>query len=123
MASTFDSLLAMILFTLFITRGHGQCVLKDITVGTERTSREIQGKQEWKVMFINPCKCPQQDLIVSCDGYQTVEKVDPNVFTPIGNNRCIVNGGRPIAPFGRVEFLYAWDPPFIFVPHSSQVHC
>nr|GEY23762.1 TPD1 protein homolog 1B-like [Tanacetum cinerariifolium] len=104
--------------------GHGQCALKDITVGTERTSREIQGKQEWKVMFINTCKCPQQALVVSCPGFQTVEKVDPSLFAPVsGMSKCVVNGGRPIAPFGSVEFLYAWDPPFIFVPVSSQVHC
>ena len=97
--------------------GHGQCALKDITVGTERTSRHIQGKQEWKVMF-------QQALVVSCPGFQTVEKVDPRLFAPMsGTNRCVVNGGRPIAPSGKVEFLYAWDPPSFFVPLFSQVLC
>ncbi|KAF5773101.1 hypothetical protein HanXRQr2_Chr13g0584901 [Helianthus annuus] len=123
MASTFETLLTIILFTLFITGGYAQCALKDITVGTERTSRQIHGKQEWKVMFINTCNCAQQNLVVSCNGFQTVERVDPNLFIPIGNNRCLVNGGRPIAPYERVEFLYAWDPPFIFVPHSSQLNC
>ncbi|XP_076957419.1 uncharacterized protein LOC143632888 [Bidens hawaiensis] len=102
--------------------GFGQCGLKDITIGTERTTAQIQGKQEWNVSIINTCKCPQQALTVSCDGFQTVEKVDPNVFAPVGN-KCSVNGGKPVAPFGTVQFLYAWDPPFIFVPISSQVVC
>ncbi|KAK1429407.1 hypothetical protein QVD17_11616 [Tagetes erecta] len=108
---------------------HGQCALKDITVGTERTTREIGGKQEWNVSFVNTCKCPQQNLIVSCDDFHTLEKVDPNVFKPIGNNQCLVNGGLPIEAFAKVGFLYAWDPPFIFVPRSSQpeknpiLHC
>ena len=99
-----------------------QCELKDITIGTERTSSVIQGKQEWNVSVINTCKCPQQALMVSCNGFQTAEKVDPEVFAPNGDN-CSVNGGRPIAPFSAVQFLYAWDPPFIFVPVSSQVNC
>lgn len=110
------------LFSLFV--GHGQCALKDITVGTERTSRQIQGKQEWKVMFINNCTCSQQELVVSCPGFQTVEKVDPRLFAPIsGTSDCIVNGRQPIARFRNVEFLYAWDPPFLFVPVSSKVRC
>ncbi|XP_024995495.1 TPD1 protein homolog 1-like [Cynara cardunculus var. scolymus] len=118
MAST----LLIFLFTLLI-KGYGQCELKDITVGTERTSIQIEGKQEWNVSFINSCKCPQQSLTVSCNGFQSVEKVDPNIFAPVANNNCIVNGGRPIAAFATVWFLYAWDPPFIFVPVSSQVNC
>ncbi|KAL8216975.1 hypothetical protein R6Q57_023812 [Mikania cordata] len=82
MTSTFESFLIMIFFALII-RG---CALKDIAVGTERSSREVQDKQEWKVEFINSCKCSQQELIVSCKGYQSVEKVDPNVFKSVGNN-------------------------------------
>ncbi|KAM0061536.1 hypothetical protein Hdeb2414_s0004g00137261 [Helianthus debilis subsp. tardiflorus] len=121
MASTLHALLAILLFNLLL-KGFCQCELKDITIGTERTSATIQGKQEWSVSFINTCKCAQQALTVSCDGFQTVEKVDPNVFAPVGKN-CSVNGGRPIATFATVQFLYAWDPPFIFVPVSSQVVC
>ncbi|KAL8243170.1 hypothetical protein R6Q59_009428 [Mikania micrantha] len=116
-------LLLAILLSSLLFKGFCQCELKDITIGTERTSRQIQGKQEWNVSFINTCKCSQKALVVSCDGFQTVEKVDPNVFEPTANNNCTVNGGRPIAPFSTVSFLYAWDPPFIFVPVSSQVVC
>ncbi|KAL7595333.1 TPD1 protein homolog 1 [Lactuca sativa] len=122
MPSTFVSLLTIILFTLLVN-GYGQCELKDITVGTERTNREVGGKEEWKVSFINTCKCPQKSLIVSCDGFQSTETVDPNLFASVGNNNCIVNGGQPIGPFATVGFVYAWDPPFIFVPRSSQVQC
>ncbi|KAI3691025.1 hypothetical protein L2E82_49239 [Cichorium intybus] len=121
MASTFQTLI-IVLFSLLI-KGYGQCELKDITVGTERTPRQIGGKQEWNVSFINTCKCPQQGLIVSCNGFQSVENVDLGVFAPVGNNNCIVNGGRAIAPFATVHFVYAWDPPFIFVPVSSRVQC
>ncbi|KAK9080823.1 hypothetical protein SSX86_000581 [Deinandra increscens subsp. villosa] len=113
---------AILLLSNLVFKGLCQCELQDITVGTERTSAQIQGVQEWKVSFINTCKCPQQALVVSCDGFRTVEKVDPDVFSPVGNN-CSVNGGRPIAPFTTVYFLYAWDPPFIFVPVSSSVVC
>ncbi|CAH1454398.1 unnamed protein product [Lactuca virosa] len=90
MGSIFQ-IIIVVLFTLSF-KGYGQCEIKDITVGTERTSEQIQGKQEWKVSFINTCKCSQQALIVSCNGYQTVEKVDPSIFAPVGNNNCIVNG-------------------------------
>ncbi|KAL7597395.1 TPD1 protein homolog 1B [Lactuca sativa] len=120
MGSIFQILLVLFMLSF---KGYGQCEIKDITVGTERTSEQIQGKQEWKVSFINTCRCSQQALIVSCNGFQTVEKVDPSIFARVGNNNCIVNGGRAIAPFMTVQFLYAWDPPFIFVPISSQVQC
>ncbi|KVH96508.1 uncharacterized protein At1g05835-like [Cynara cardunculus var. scolymus] len=121
MASCNSSLLAILLFNLLF-QGFCQCELKDITIGTERTPAQIEGKQEWNVSFINTCKCPQQALTVSCDGFQSVEKVNPDIFARVGNN-CTVNGGRPIAPFATVQFLYAWDPPFIFVPISSHVDC
>lgn len=93
-------------------------------MGTERTDRQVEGKQEWKVSFINTCKnCPQKALTVSCDGFQSTEKVDPKLFASVGNNKCIVNDGGPIGPSASISFLYAWEPPFIFVPVSSQVQC
>ncbi|KAI3687126.1 hypothetical protein L1987_80817 [Smallanthus sonchifolius] len=78
--------------------GYAQCELKEITVETERTSRQVEG-------------------------FQSVERVYPDVLASVGNNSCIVNRGRPIGGSESIEFLYAWDPPFIFVPISSKVEC
>nr|KAJ0200536.1 hypothetical protein LSAT_V11C600309960 [Lactuca sativa] len=122
MTSTYVSLLAIILFT-FLVKGQGQCQLKDLTVLSSKTPRQIQGVQEWQVMFINNCKCSLKGVTVSCKGFHSVENVDPNVFAPIGNDRCIVNGGRPIQPFASVMFLYADPQHFVFEPLSHDMVC
>ncbi|CAI9264753.1 unnamed protein product [Lactuca saligna] len=122
MASTFESLVTIIFFTLLV-QGHGQCQLKDLTVLTSKTPRQIQDVQEWQVMFVNNCKCNLKDIIVSCKGFQSLEDVDPNVFAPIGNDKFIVNGGLPIEPFASVMFLYADPQHFVFEPVSHDMVC
>ncbi|XP_022728836.1 uncharacterized protein LOC111284442 [Durio zibethinus] len=53
------------------------CVLNDITVGSVRTGKEIQGKPEWKVAVTNNCKSTQHELKLACQGFQSVETEDP----------------------------------------------
>ncbi|KAH1131644.1 hypothetical protein J1N35_003022 [Gossypium stocksii] len=56
------------------------CSLNDIIVGTVRTGVEVQGMAEWKVTITNNCNCAQHKLTPSCEGFQSRETVDPNIF-------------------------------------------
>ncbi|KAG4190426.1 hypothetical protein ERO13_A07G029700v2 [Gossypium hirsutum] len=97
-----------------INAGFCVCSLNDIIVGT------VPGMAEWKVTITNNCKCAQHKLTLSCEGFQSRETVDPNIFQKQDNN-CQVIDGNALNGFASVSFAYAWDPPFIMFPSGSIV--
>lgn len=98
---------------------YGECGVKDLVIGTVRSGRQIQGKPEWNVQIVNKCNCSQSNIFLSCQGFQTVEPVDPAIFSKHGD-QCSVNKGFPIASQNEVTFSYAWDPPFFLFPLSTR---
>lgn len=119
--------ITLLLVSCFVSRGaRGEsCDLNSITIGTVRSGREIQGKPEWNVQVVSTCKsCALTNIELSCQGFQTVEAIDPSIFQfQKDGDRCLVNGGRPLQPQASVRFSYAWDPPFLLRPFSALVMC
>ncbi|KAK7383454.1 hypothetical protein VNO78_29133 [Psophocarpus tetragonolobus] len=101
--------------------GFSQCSLKDLSVSQTQTGAKVQGKSEWVVTIRNNCECVQKDVILNCDGFQTVEQIDPSIFS-ISRNGCLVNNGQPIYK-DAVKFKYAWDESFALSPKSSEIGC
>ncbi|XP_060178715.1 TPD1 protein homolog 1-like [Lycium barbarum] len=99
------------------------CDLNNITIGTIRSGNEIKGKPEWNVVVVNNCDCPMLNMLLSCNGFQTTEPVDPAIFKPIGNDTCSINNGSSIKPKDSVKFSYAWDPPCFLRPTSVVASC
>lgn len=96
--------------------------MSNLVIGTIRSGREIQGKAEWNVIVENHCNCAQSNITLNCRGFQSVERVEPSIFS-VSGDRCLVNNGNSLVGFGSVKFSYAWDPPFILMPNSSVVRC
>ncbi|XP_055808408.1 protein TAPETUM DETERMINANT 1-like [Solanum dulcamara] len=115
--------ITLLLLTL-LSKGVCSCDLNNITIGTIRSGREIMGKPEWNVVVVNNCdNCTMQKMLLSCNGFQTTEPVDPTIFKPVGNNTCSVNNGNSIPPKYTVKFSYAWDPPFFLRQTSVNTSC
>ncbi|KAB2072715.1 hypothetical protein ES319_A07G034600v1 [Gossypium barbadense] len=108
-----DGFVAILVLGL-VGQGFCVCSLNDIIVGT------VPGMAEWKVTITNNCKCAQHKLTLSCEGFQSRETVDPNIFQKQDNN-CQVIDGNALNGFASVSFAYAWDPPFIMFPSGSIV--
>lgn len=111
---------AVLSILCFISTAYGEYGVKDLV--TVRSGRQIQGKPEWNVQIVNKCNCSQSNIFLSCQGFQTVEPVDPAIFSKHGD-QCSVNKGLPIASKKEVTFSYAWDPPFFLFPLSTRSLC
>ncbi|KAK7318986.1 hypothetical protein RJT34_03696 [Clitoria ternatea] len=116
-------ILSIVLFSVLISQGYSQCSLKDISVSQQRTGVMVQGKPEWKVTVTNKCACGQKNVILNCDGFQTVEPLNPLILTVSNPGPyCLVTPGYPIYR-DPVTFNYAWDVSFPLNPISSQIIC
>ncbi|KAE9590115.1 hypothetical protein Lal_00033708 [Lupinus albus] len=121
MASTISNI-SILLFICFISQGYGQrCSFKDISITQSETGVKIMGKTEWIVYIYNKCTCDQVNVKLNCQGFQTVEKIDPKILNLLGD-QCLLNFGKSIFE-NTVSFKYAWDKSFPFTPVSSNVRC
>ncbi|XP_028760725.1 protein TAPETUM DETERMINANT 1-like [Neltuma alba] len=117
-----------ILATLFLLLGliaHGKatnCSLRDISVSQSKTGAIVQNKPEWMVTIENKCTCVQLNLKLKCNGFQTVENIDPSVFQVSSDGLCLVNNGQPVYT-KPITFKYAWDNSFPLTPSSSTIAC
>ncbi|XVF35628.1 hypothetical protein REPUB_Repub18cG0162500 [Reevesia pubescens] len=118
--NTKDFQTALSKFILILNVGFCLCSVNDITVGSVRTGKEIQGKPEWKVTITNNCKCNQHQLRLACKGFQSTETVDPNILLKQSDN-CLLLKGNALKGFSSVSFAYAWDPTFLLSPSGSIV--
>ncbi|XP_007043226.2 PREDICTED: TPD1 protein homolog 1 [Theobroma cacao] len=121
MAAILKSLFALVFLSL-IGHGYCQCSLDNISVSQTKTGTTVQNKPEWQVTISNNCSCTQSELKLSCDGFQTVEKVDSSVMTQT-RGECLINSGQQVARHSNLSFKYAWDTSFPLNPLSSQVNC
>ncbi|KAJ8534954.1 hypothetical protein K7X08_016682 [Anisodus acutangulus] len=122
MATIVKLSITLLLLTL-LSKGVCGCDLNNITIGTIRSGKEIKGKPEWNVVVVNNCDCPMQNMLLSCNDFQTTEPVDTAIFKPAGDNKCSINNGNSIKPKDTVKFSYAWDPPFLLRPTSVVASC
>ncbi|MCE5166750.1 hypothetical protein HAX54_025736 [Datura stramonium] len=121
--TTMVNLSLTLFLIILLSKGVGGCDLNNITIGTIRSGKEIKGKPEWNVIVVNNCDCPMQKMLLSCNGFQTTEAVDPSIFKPEGDNTCSIKNGNSIPPKDTVKFSYAWDPPFLLRPTSVVTSC
>jgi hypothetical protein len=63
-------------------------------------------------------QCDQSQIMLSCNGFQSFEGVDPLILKKIGDN-CLLYNGHLLSPRNIDVFAYASDSSFPFVPVSS----
>ncbi|CAL0329692.1 unnamed protein product [Lupinus luteus] len=121
MASTIN-IVSTLLFLCFTSQGYGLlCSINDISVKQSQSGAKNFGKPEWVVSITNKCDCVQVNVRLNCQGFQTVEKVDPSILKVLGNE-CLLNFGNAISK-DPITFKYAWDNSFPLNPVSSELDC
>ncbi|GAV60545.1 hypothetical protein CFOL_v3_04075, partial [Cephalotus follicularis] len=103
--------------------GYCQCSINNVKISQSATKRLVRKVPEWNVTITNNCACSQLDVKLDCNGFKTVEKVDPSIMTMSGAECLIVNNGNPLHPHDTVSFTYASATSFPFTPVSSQIAC
>ncbi|RCV33342.1 hypothetical protein SETIT_7G076500v2 [Setaria italica] len=101
------------------------CRRGDVVVRQRATGRTVEGKPEYAVEVRNACRCAQSRVVLRCYGLSSVEAVDPRAIRAVDAERCLLRGGRALAPRGgaAVRFTYAWMTPQDFPLVSAQPHC
>uniref|UniRef100_A0A0A0LEA1 Uncharacterized protein n=1 Tax=Cucumis sativus TaxID=3659 RepID=A0A0A0LEA1_CUCSA len=112
----------VLFFFCLLSKGNCECVLNDIAISQTTTGSIVQGKQVWKATITNNCICGQSSLKLDCNGFNTVQAVDPSILA-VSGSVCLVNGGQPIFQSTPISFTYASDNAFPFKPLSSQISC
>ncbi|CAL0329689.1 unnamed protein product [Lupinus luteus] len=121
MASTIN-IVSSLLFLCLISQGYGlPCTLSDLSIKQSPTGAKIQGKPEWVVTITNKCTCVQVNVLLNCQGFQTVEEIDPSILK-VSGKECLVNFGNAISK-DPITFKYAWDKSFPLNPISSEIAC
>ncbi|RLM66667.1 LGC1 precursor [Panicum miliaceum] len=106
------------------TKPPAGCRRGDLVVRQRATGRTVEGKPEYAVEVRNACRCAQSRVVLRCYGLSSVEAVDPRAIRAVDGERCLLRGGRALAPRGgAVLFTYAWMTPQDFPLVSSQAHC
>ncbi|KAF8715386.1 hypothetical protein HU200_027026 [Digitaria exilis] len=103
----------------------GGCRRGDVVVRQRLTGRTVEGKPEYAVEVRNACRCAQSRVVLRCYGLSSVEAVDPRAIRAVDDERCLLRGGRALAPRGGgvVRFTYAWMTPQDFPLVSAHPHC
>ncbi|PRQ26698.1 hypothetical protein RchiOBHm_Chr6g0297461 [Rosa chinensis] len=115
-------LCAVFLFGLNVGGQCFGCSVKDISIEQSQTGKSVKNKPEWNVTIANGCSCSQLNVKLACDGFQTVEDIDPSILS-VSGGECLVKNGQPVYANGGFNFFYAWDTSFSFNPISSQIAC
>ncbi|CAN6583058.1 unnamed protein product [Malus baccata var. baccata] len=118
MASRFVNFSLLVFVCSLIVGGYCQpCTLDNLKIAEGKIS-----DVKWHVTITNDCLCSQQDVKLSCDGFQSAEPIDPSILSKSGGE-CLVNNGQPIYGNKNFNFDYASTTKFPFKPLSSQVAC
>ncbi|KAK9945965.1 hypothetical protein M0R45_011453 [Rubus argutus] len=122
MAAIMKFLCVAILFSLIMGGDCQHCTKNNLKISQAATGKLVQNKPEWNVTITNNCICSQLGVKISCDGFQTLEKIESSILSKSGSE-CLVNGGQPIYGNRDFSFTYAWGNSFPFKTLSSQVAC
>ncbi|KAK7386784.1 hypothetical protein VNO78_27120 [Psophocarpus tetragonolobus] len=123
MANSTIKVLNIVLFLALISKGYSTCSLEDISLTQTKTGVTIQGKPEWSVTITNKCPCAQKNIVLDCQGFQTVERIDPSLLdVDAKSGACVVKPNQLIYK-DPVTFKYAWDNSFPLTPTFSQRFC
>ncbi|XP_062020977.1 uncharacterized protein LOC133737447 [Rosa rugosa] len=122
MATIMKFLYIAVLCNLIMGGNCELCSVKSLIIKQSATGKLVHGNPEWNVKIINDCACSQMSVNLDCDGFQTVEEIDPTILRKSGI-QCLVNGGGPIYGHSNFSFTYAWSNSFPFRIVFSRVAC
>ncbi|KAM1527864.1 hypothetical protein ACFXTI_016984 [Malus domestica] len=114
MATLVMSFIVILLFSL-ARNGFCACSLDNLNIGTYRSGREVGGKPERNVVVTNNCNCARNHIVLSCQGFQTLEPVDPAILEKRGDECVLIRGDSLAAG--------AWDPPVLMLPKPFSGGC
>ncbi|KAH7851185.1 hypothetical protein Vadar_008375 [Vaccinium darrowii] len=112
------------LLVLFLS-GQGYAIDSycNINVRVSETGRVVKGSPEFEVVLYNTCACNQYNVVVSCDGFNSIVPLKPEVLRKVEGG-CFVNDGQSIPYSDPFKFQYAGTlPTTVFAPISSSVAC
>ncbi|OVA17447.1 hypothetical protein BVC80_1837g267 [Macleaya cordata] len=101
----------------------GECSTSDIGI-IQKKVNQVQGVDEYEVEIQNYCQsCGLSGLVIGCEGFQTVEPVEPALFKQLDGGDCLINGGDFITRGIPIRFRYAWQTPTNFYPKKVVSKC
>ena len=83
------------------------CTNKDISITQSRDGSV--GIPQYTVQIVNTCmsECAPSDIHVYCGWFASSPPPNPNTFTRVAYNDCLVNGGRALPHGSVIQFQYA----------------
>jgi len=103
-----DSMSGLQYWVMWIVGIADGCTNKDISI-TQSQLGSAAGIPQYSVQIVNTCisDCAPTNIHVYCGWFASSPPPNPNTFTRLAYNDCLVNGGRPLAQGSIVEFQYA----------------
>ncbi|CAL5370409.1 unnamed protein product [Camellia sinensis] len=116
---------AFLIGLLISAQGFAQCFLSSINVKITKTGSVVKGQSEFEVVFSNNCACIQYNIAVKCDGFSSVEPIDPAIFRKDDSvGGCLLKNGESIPQGEPLKFKFAGQIPIDkFKPISSTIAC
>jgi hypothetical protein len=100
------------------------CKLQNIVVTQADTHDVAHGQPVYTVTVKNTCDCPQYNIKLACDGFNTTLEMDPSKFQyHTDGGLCLLNNGEPLVQGHDVNFIYAWSSKFLLPPVQSTIAC
>ena len=98
------------------------CQQSNLQISQAKTGKLVNGKPQWQATLTNTCNCVFADVILACQGFQTVEQIDPQILSKSGDD-CTVDSSNAIAGHSTFQFTYTWDTSFPFTVKSAEIAC
>lgn len=100
-----------------------KCSKDDLVINQKETGVWIHGAAQLQVTVRNQCSsCSQSQVKLTCDGFQSLEGLDPKTLVKSGDV-CLLFNGSSIAQYSEINFTYAWQDPYPFKAVSSVINC
>ncbi|XP_022959000.1 TPD1 protein homolog 1-like [Cucurbita moschata] len=84
-----------------------KCSGRDISISQGQVS--TSGIPQYAVEIMNTClsDCAPLDVHLSCGMFSSANLINPRLFRRLGNDDCLVNGGRALKPGQIIRFVYS----------------
>ena len=97
-----------------------RCPDNDVSLEQKGTGKIVGGKQEWKLTLRTGCFCPQINVTIACNGFESFQIPDPSTFV-IKDSTCLIL--RPVTLLDPVNIFYVADTDFGFYLLASTAKC
>ena len=84
-----------------------KCSGRDISISQGQVS--TSGIPQYAVEIMNTClsDCAPLDVHLHCGMFSSANLINPSLFRRLGNDDCLVNGGRALKPGQIIRFVYS----------------